>query len=147
MFSHLYIVTRQEWGGLGCLDHKIITAAQFGGSSTDSFLLSSTRARESHEGFSAGSAEDLIESCLSIPTKAFGMDSMSGDPPSMATQWWATITNGRADVVGELTARLVVPELTNTFIFDDDDDDEQIPDGIRGAYKFVGTDADTCWNQ
>ena len=71
-------------------------------------------------GFSVCSAEDLVERCLSMPTKAFGMESMAGDPPSMATQWWAAITNSRADLVGELSVRLVVPEVTNTFTFDDE---------------------------
>ena len=37
--------------------------------------------------------------------------------------------------------RLVVPEVTNTFTFDDDD--ERISDGIGGTYEFVGTDEDT----
>ena len=92
-------------------------------------------------GFSVCSAEDLVERCLSMPTKAFGMDSMAGDPHSMATQRWAAITNSQADLAGELAAVLVVPEVTNTFTFDDDD--EQISDGVGGAYDFPGTDADT----
>ena len=69
------------------------------------------------------------------------MDSMSVDPPSMATQWWAATTNGQADVAGELGARLVVAEVTNTFTFDDDD--EWISEGVGGAYKLVGMDMDT----
>ena len=92
-------------------------------------------------GFSVCSAEDLVEICLSMPTEVFAMDSMVGDPPSMATEWWGTITNGRADLAGELAKRLVVPEVMNTFTFDDDD--EQISEGVGGAYEFVGKDADT----
>ena len=82
-----------------------------------------------------------------VPTNESGMESTAGEPSSIATQWWKAIAQGRADVAADLAARLAVPEVTNTFTFDDDEAGLTDEDGgVGGTFEVIKTAADTPAN-